>query len=70
MERSLASQRELVKGRAGGRGRPTRKGSGKKGVWMEMLPPQPSLEPELPCIGSAPCGAHSAQQWDTLGAFF
>ena len=30
-----------------GRGRPTRKGSGKKGVWMEMLPPQPSLEPEL-----------------------
>lgn len=36
----------------GGRGRPTRKGSGKKGVWMEMLPLQPSLEPEL-CTGRA-----------------
>jgi hypothetical protein len=33
-------------------GRPKRKGSGKKGVWMEMLLLQPSLKTEL-CIGKA-----------------
>lgn len=32
----------------GGRGSPKRKGSGKKGVWMEMLLLQPSLE--LSCV--------------------
>lgn len=57
-----------------GRIRLKRKGSGKKGVRMEMLLQQPSLEPEL-CIGkaaqirSALCGIHSAQQLDTLRTF-
>lgn len=57
VESSFASPRELIKGGVVGvggkdraRGQPERKGSGKKGVWMEMLLLQPSLEPE-PCTG-------------------
>lgn len=51
-------------------------GSAKKGVRMEMLLLQPSLEPEL-CLGKAAqwrslCSVQSphAQQLDALGAFF
>lgn len=60
MERNLARQREMIKGgvvgggQRGGRGRPKRKGSGKDGVWMEMLLLQPSLEPELRIGKTAP----------------
>lgn len=81
VERNLASQRELIKGGVVGRGKweeeagqqereVARRVFGWKCCRCNLLWSLSCVLGELPHLGSALHGAHSAQQLDTLGTFF